>query len=112
MTVSEQTKGTVADALVVMYERGEAIRQREANKTLRKLDGLDAAERAAIEDLADRVVQHVLKPPTQSLLGANAAGEHEAVATALALFEDSQSTAETETNLGEETAVGLVRAQD
>ncbi|QLH78052.1 hypothetical protein HZS55_12410 [Halosimplex rubrum] len=91
--------GTAAEApdpetaLTSIRERGAAVRDREVETALAKLDArgsLSAADREAVEVLADRVVARLLSAPERSLRTAadGGDGEHdpETVETALALF--------------------------
>ncbi|ELZ22664.1 glutamyl-tRNA reductase [Halosimplex carlsbadense 2-9-1] len=81
------------EALAAIHERGAEIRDREVETALAKLDArgdCSAAERAAVERLADRLVARLLSSPERSLRAAADDGEHdpETVETALSLFGD------------------------
>ena len=82
------SEGAVVDALAMLREHGEQVRQQELETALRKLDGLDDDQQAAIETLSERLVDTVLEPPTYSLLTAAVEVDDEVVATALSLFDD------------------------
>jgi len=78
-------------ALAAVRERGAEIRDHEVETALTKLDArgdCSAAEREAVERLADRLVARLLSSPERSLRAAADDGEHdlETVETALALF--------------------------
>lgn len=108
----EASNRDIADALSAIHETGERVRERELQTALRKLDGLDAAERAVVEALAGRLVAGVLEAPTRSLLTA-AAADPETAETALALFGDDGSDAKpTEDRHADPPSPGVAQAQD
>jgi len=88
------TEESDADAAIAaIRERGAEIRDREVETALAKLDArgdCSAAEREAVERLADRLVARLLTPPERSLRAAADDGDDdrdpETVETALALF--------------------------
>lgn len=90
-----------AAAVAAMYDRGEAVGEAAVEKALSKLsadgDDLDPETRAAIETLADRLVDGLLAPPAAGL----AAGDEETIETALALFgADAERTDRRSTDSG------------
>lgn len=110
---TEDHARNVADALSVIHETGEQVRERELRTALTKLDDLDERERAVLEALAGRLVEGVLAPPTRSLLTAAADADRETVETALALFGDADPGTEPDDVPSTEPASpGVARARD
>jgi glutamyl-tRNA reductase len=85
------------DAVPVIREirgRAEALRRRELERTLRSLQHLPAADRAAVENLTRQLLAKLLHEPTARLREAAASEQHDAaiVAAARYLFAIDQDT--------------------
>lgn len=110
---TEKPTHDVAEALSTIHEAGTAVRERELQKAVRKLDGLDAADREVIETLAERLADGVLAAPTQSLLRAAAEADPERADTALVLFGEASTDADpTDDRPAESTRPGVARVQE
>lgn len=87
----EQLKRSRADEVIAgMYESAEALKRREVRQALDRMTAngeLSAEQRAAVEDLADSLVNQLLAAPTRSLRDAAGEDDWETIDTALRLFE-------------------------
>jgi glutamyl-tRNA reductase len=84
-----------AAAIASMYDHGEAVKREAVETATAKLaaDGaLDAETEAAVETLADRLVEGLLGPPTASLVTAE---DDERAETALRLFGSTERDGKT-----------------
>lgn len=85
-------RGRADDVIAAMYESAEAVKRREVRAALDRMtaDGeLTDEQRAAVEDLADALVNQLLAAPTRSLRDAAAEDDWTTIDTALALFDPS-----------------------
>lgn len=87
----DQYKRRRADAVIRgMYQGAEAMKQRELETALKKLEAdqsLTAEQREVIERLADSLVDQLLAVPTESLRDAAAEDDWDTVASAIELFD-------------------------
>jgi glutamyl-tRNA reductase len=87
----DQYKRRRADAVIRgMYQGAEAVKQRELETALTKLDAdrsLTAEQREVVVGLADSLVDKLLAVPTESLRDAAAEDDWETVASAIELFD-------------------------
>ncbi|MCL6596602.1 MAG: glutamyl-tRNA reductase [Firmicutes bacterium] len=58
-----------------LYDKAEAVRRAELERTLRRLPDLGAAERAAVEQLTRRIVRRLLNDPALALRSGAAEGD-------------------------------------
>ncbi|WP_423999260.1 glutamyl-tRNA reductase [Haloarcula salina] len=89
-TEQVETRPDVEEAIARIDERGAEISAEQLEQALSRLEAtseLTPEQRAAVERLADRLVERLLAVPHESLRDAEQRGNGEAVATALSLFE-------------------------
>jgi len=83
MRAGETSAGREAEAAIeIIHERGDRIRERELGRALSELD-LSERERAAIEELSERLVDELLAVPEERL---RTTRDPELVRAALDLF--------------------------
>ncbi|MFB6112012.1 MAG: glutamyl-tRNA reductase [Halobacteriaceae archaeon] len=87
----EQLKRRRADDVIAaMYESAERVKRREVRTALDQMTAqgeLNEAQREAVRDMADALVNQLLAAPTRSLRDAAAADDWETIDTALTLFD-------------------------
>ena len=78
------------DVIATMYESAEAVKRRELDRALGRLEargGLTDDQREVVESLADALVGQLLAAPTKSLRDAAAEDDWTTIDTALQLFD-------------------------
>ena len=90
MSRNTESPVDVDEALARIDSRGAKIRREQLEQTLSQLqrdDELTAAQRLAVEELSERLVDRLLAVPRASLQDAARSADDERIETAISLFE-------------------------
>ncbi|MFC7154055.1 glutamyl-tRNA reductase [Halomarina halobia] len=89
--LSQYKRKRADEVIAAMYEGAEAIKRREVDRALSRLeatdDGVTGEQREVVESLADALVGQILASPTKSLRDAAEKDDWSTINTALQLFD-------------------------